>query len=133
MDDNEILKWHGPDRQTWYIVAHAGDLAVAEIPAGLLRGANIPVVLLREAAGSSAIPLTVGLLGGVDIAVPEAYYEEAKALLDLDLDESLGELPDELPDEPQGEPQDELQEESQGEPPDKPQGEEQPGGKIDQT
>ncbi len=78
----DILKWRGPDRKTWYIVAHATDLASAEIPAGLLRGANIPVMLLREAAGSSAIPLTVGLLGGVDVAVPEAYYEEARALLD---------------------------------------------------
>ncbi len=93
MDDKTIIKWRGPDRQTWYIVAHAIDLAVAEIPAGLLRGANIPVVLIREAAGSSAIPLTVGLLGGVDLAVPEAYYEEAQALLDPDRDDPLNELP----------------------------------------
>jgi hypothetical protein len=93
MDDNRIIKWHGPDRQTWYIVAHATDLAVAEIPAGLLRSAHIPVVLLREAAGSSAIPVTFGLLGGVDIAVPEDYYEEAKALLDPDRDEPQNELP----------------------------------------
>ena len=27
-------------------------------------------------------PLSVGLLGGVDVAVPEAYYLEARALLD---------------------------------------------------
>jgi hypothetical protein len=93
MDDNRIIKWNGPDRHTWYIVAHATDLAAAEIPAGLLRSASIPVVLLREAAGSSAIPVTFGLLGGVDIAVPEDYYEEAKALLDPDRDEPLNELP----------------------------------------
>jgi hypothetical protein len=49
-------------------------------------------VMIREAA-SSAIPLTVGLLGGVDIAVPEKYYEEAQALLDSDRDDPLDELP----------------------------------------
>jgi hypothetical protein len=98
MDDKAVNKWRGPDRKTWYIVAHATDLASAEIPAGLLRGANIPLVLIREAA-SSAIPLSVGLLGGVDIAVPEAYYEEAQALLDPDRDDDLDELP---PGEEQG-------------------------------
>jgi hypothetical protein len=81
---NEIETRRGPDRKIWYIVAHAPDLATAEIPAGLLRSANIPVYLFREAAGSSAIPLTVGLLGGVDVAVPEAYYQEAMALLEGD-------------------------------------------------
>ena len=59
-------------------------MATAEIPAGLLRTASIPVFLFREAAGSSAIPLSYGLLGGVDVAVPEAYYAEASALLDDD-------------------------------------------------
>jgi hypothetical protein len=92
MDDKKVIKWRGPDRQTWYIVAHATDLGAAEIPAGLLRSANIPLVMIREAA-SSAIPLTVGLLGGVDIAVPEKYYEEAQALLDPDRDDSPDELP----------------------------------------
>jgi hypothetical protein len=92
MDDKKVIKWRGPDRKTWYIVAHATDLAAAEIPAGLLRSANIPLVMIREAA-SSAIPLTVGLLGGVDIAVPEKYYEEAQALLDPDRDDSPDELP----------------------------------------
>jgi hypothetical protein len=91
MDDKAVIKWRGPDRKTWYIVAHATDLASAEIPAGLLRGANIPLVMIREAA-SSAIPLSVGLLGGVDIAVPEAYYEEAQALLDPDRDDDPDEL-----------------------------------------
>lgn len=75
----------------WTIVAHAPDLATAEIPAGLLRSAGIPVFLFREAAGS-AIPVTVGLLGGVDVAVPEAYYQEAKAILDADFRHPLDEV-----------------------------------------
>jgi hypothetical protein len=86
MDENEnaISKRNGPDDQTWYIVASTPDLTTAEIPAGLLRSANIPVFLFREALGSSAMPLMVGRLAGVDVAVPEAYYLEAMALLDAD-------------------------------------------------
>jgi hypothetical protein len=95
MDENSraIVKKTGPDRKTWYVVAYAVDMVVAEIPAGLLRSAGIPVFLFREAAGSSAIPLTVGLLAGVEVAVPEEYYEEAVALLDDEEDEGLPELP----------------------------------------
>ena len=94
MDDNTnaIVKRSGPDRKTWYVVVHAVDMTTAEIPAGLLRSASIPVFLFREAAGSSAIPVSVGLLGGVDVAVPEAYYAEAMALLERGGDEILDEL-----------------------------------------
>ncbi len=84
MDNKALIKKRGPDQKTWYVVAHTADLASAAIPAGLLRSAGIPVFLFREAVGSSAIPLSVGLLGGVDVAVPEAYYLEAAALLDDD-------------------------------------------------
>ena len=80
---NAIIK-KGPDQQDWYVVAHAVSLTVAEIPAGLLRSAGIPVYLFREAVSSSAIPLTIGPLSGVDVAVPEAYYREAKTLLGED-------------------------------------------------
>lgn len=84
MDDNPqaLIKRRGPDQRTWYVVARTADLAAAAIPAGLLRSADIPVFLFHEALGTSAIPLSVGLLGGVDVAVPEAYYLEARALLD---------------------------------------------------
>jgi hypothetical protein len=84
MNEQNALTRRGPDDRIWYVVAHATDLTNAEIVAGLLRSAAIPVFLFREAAGSSAIPVSVGLLGGVDIAVPEAYYAEAMALLDAD-------------------------------------------------
>ena len=95
MDDNSraIQTRRGPDRRVWYVVAHAADMASAEIPAGLLRSAMIPVMLFREAAGSTAIPVSFGLLGGVDVAVPEAYYTEAMALLESgEGDEPLDEL-----------------------------------------
>ena len=87
MDDpSQALVRRGPDQRTWYVVARAPDLTVAAIPAGLLRSAGIPVLLLREAAGSSAIPVTVGRLGGVEVVVPEAYYLEARALLNSEVD-----------------------------------------------
>ncbi|NDJ77031.1 MAG: DUF2007 domain-containing protein [Chloroflexi bacterium] len=81
MNENAIEKRQGPDRKTWYVVAYAASITDAEIPAGLLRSADIPVYLLREAI-NSALPLSVGLMGGVEIVVPEAYYEVAMALLD---------------------------------------------------
>ena len=96
-----IKKRRGPDQRIWYVVAHAVDMTSAAIPAGLLRSANIPVFLFREAAGQSAIPLSVGLLGGVDVAVPEAFYDEALALLEAD-----AEPPDELPPDTTEPPQD---------------------------
>lgn len=81
-NENAIIK-KGPDKQDWYVVAHAVDLTTAEIPAGLLRSAHIPVYLFREAISSSALPLPLSPLGGVQVAVPAAYYEEALALLDV--------------------------------------------------
>lgn len=91
-----IIKRRGPDRRLWYVVAHAADMASAQIPAGLLEHAGIPVYLFREAAGSSAIPLTVGLLGGVDVAVPEDHYDEAAALLESDDNDDWTQPPPEL-------------------------------------
>jgi hypothetical protein len=80
------------DGQSWYVVAHAAGITEAEIVAGLLRSAGIPVFLFREAS-STAIPLSVGPLGGVDVVVPESYYAEATALVDEDDDGGWDELP----------------------------------------
>ncbi len=91
MTDHPIVKRRGPDRKLWYVVAQAHDMASAAIPAGLLRSAAIPVYLFREAA-SSVIPVSFGMLGGVEVAVPEAYYDEATALLASD-DETRDALP----------------------------------------
>lgn len=94
-DNKQALTRRGPDQRTWYIVGHATSMTQAEIPAGLLRSAGIPVFLFREAA-STAIPVSFGLLGNVDIAVPEAYYAEAMALLEEGDDDSGPELPPEI-------------------------------------
>lgn len=92
MDDGKALARRGPDRQTWYVVANAVDLASAEIPAGLLRSAGIPVFLIREAL-NSAMPMSFGPLGGVEVVVPAEHYQEALALLDADFDLPNDELP----------------------------------------
>ena len=93
MDSNlNAITRRGPDNAIWYVVVRASDIANAEIPAGLLRSAGIPVYLFRE-AGGSVIRVSVGLLGTVDVAVPEAYYEEAKALLEADIENGFDELP----------------------------------------
>ncbi len=91
-DNDQALTRRGPDQRTWYIVAHATSMVQAEIPAGLLRSADIPVFLFRE-AGSTAIPVSYGLLGNIDIAVPEEFYAEALALLE----EGDSEPDDQLP------------------------------------
>ncbi len=90
-ENDHALTRRGPDQRVWYIVAHATSMIQAEIPAGLLRSAGIPVYLFREAA-STAIPVSYGLLGNIDIAVPEDFYAEAMTLLeegDVEADDAL--------------------------------------------
>ncbi|NLX08425.1 MAG: DUF2007 domain-containing protein [Chloroflexi bacterium] len=99
MSDNpNAITRRGPDNQVWYIVVEAPGMAAAEITAGLLRSANIPVFVFRE-AGGGPIALSVGLLGSVQIGVPEAYYEEALALLESEFPLN-DELPPEIDEEP---------------------------------
>lgn len=92
MNDNHALTRRGPDNKPWYVVASTAGMLEAEIIAGLLRSANIPLFLFREAS-STAIPLSFGLIGGVDVLVPEDYYEEASALLETHEGRILNELP----------------------------------------
>lgn len=92
MNDDAITR-RGPDKKTWYVVEQVPDMTSAEVVAGLLRSAGIPVFLFREAI-NTALPLMYGPLGGVEVAVPEAYYDEAMTLLGAE-DEDLDELPPE--------------------------------------
>jgi hypothetical protein len=55
-------------------------LAPAEIIAQRLQSEGIPARAWQEGAGQ-AFGLTVGLLGNGYVIVPEAYLEEAKAIL----------------------------------------------------
>jgi len=88
-ENREIIKRRGPDDRTWYVVAEPMGMTEAEIIGGLLRTAGIPVYLFREALGT-AMPLSVGLVGGVQVAVPESFYGEAMALLEGEPDALAG-------------------------------------------
>jgi len=52
----------------------------------LLQSFGIPVRLIHEAIGS-VFGLSVGPLGQIKVAVPEAYADEAQQLLKADLEE----------------------------------------------
>jgi hypothetical protein len=70
------------DQHQWVSIARdLGDLQ-AELLRGLLEAREIPVLLFREGAGR-AIGLTIGLLGEVEIMVPDKYKDEAISVLDL--------------------------------------------------
>jgi hypothetical protein len=70
------------DHHQWVSIARVqGDLQ-AELLRGLLEAQEIPVLLSREGAGR-AIGLTIGLLGEVEIMVPDKYKDEAISILDL--------------------------------------------------
>lgn len=62
-------------------VLTASGMMEAEILRGLLRSAEIEVILRNEAAGP-AIGLGAGPLGEVDLLVPASREEEAQSLLD---------------------------------------------------
>jgi len=53
----------------------------------LIQSFGIPVKLINESIGS-VFGLTIGPLGAVKVAVPEAYAEEAKQLMQAELEKS---------------------------------------------
>ena len=81
----------GGEKETkWEVVSKEAGLAPAQIIAGRLQAEGIPARAWQEGAGQ-AFGLTVGLLGSGYVEVPEAYVEEARAILadsdTYDLDE----------------------------------------------
>lgn len=64
----------------WQIVYQAGDKWEAELVAGLLESAGIPVRLIREALGE-LYGLHTGPLAQVQIAVPQEQAQEARKLI----------------------------------------------------
>lgn len=79
----------GEEPVTWVSVAAALGPAHAEILRGRLETEGIPALVVREPAGS-AYGLTVGLLGQVDIVVPQEYAARAREIL-ADVGEETGE------------------------------------------
>ena len=70
----------GEQETKWAVVTKEAGLAPAQIIAGRLQAEGIPARAWQEGAGQ-AFGLTVGMLGSGYVEVPEAYLEEAKAIL----------------------------------------------------
>jgi hypothetical protein len=76
----------GHDEIHWVVVERTNGLLPAQIKAGRLSAEGIPVRAWAESAGV-AYGLTVGLLGTGFVAVPEAYADQAQAILAIEYDE----------------------------------------------
>jgi len=67
----------------WLPVAKVQGEIAAEVLASHLRAADIPVYVLQESVGNT-FGISVGALGMVSVMVPEAFFDQAKDLLDLE-------------------------------------------------
>ena len=67
----------------WEVVEKTAGITPAEIIAGRLQAEGIPARAWQEGAGE-AIGLMVGLLGTGHVVVPEAFAEQARAILAAD-------------------------------------------------
>ena len=65
----------------WQIVDEVAGDPQAELLGSLLEAQDIPVILSQEGAGR-AIGLTLGLLGVVQILVPNEHADQARQILD---------------------------------------------------
>ncbi len=64
-----------------WVVLTVSDQITADIYKSLLETNDIPV-FLRSDASHSVHPFTVGMLGDVEVMVPEKFFEDAKAILE---------------------------------------------------
>ncbi|MFZ0547737.1 MAG: DUF2007 domain-containing protein [Candidatus Promineifilaceae bacterium] len=70
----------------WKVATKTAGITPATIIAGRLQANGIPARAWQEGAGQ-AYGLTVGLLGNGYVMVPEAFLEQAQALLAEEFDE----------------------------------------------
>ncbi len=71
----------GHEDVQWQIVEEVAGDPQAELLGSLLEAQNIPVILSQEGAGR-AMGLTIGLLGIVQILVPNEHADQARQILD---------------------------------------------------
>jgi len=75
------------DRKSeWKVATKTAGITPATIIAGRLQANGIPARAWQEGAGQ-AYGLTVGLRGNGYVMVPETYLEQAKTLLEEELEE----------------------------------------------
>ena len=78
--EEKSAKSTGPDEIRWVTVAHTFGITQAMIVVGRLHAEGVPARAWQEGAGQ-ATGLIVGKLGTGYVVVPEAYEEEARAIL----------------------------------------------------
>lgn len=77
----EAERGRGEDESSpWKTVATVYDQASAVLMTAFLKDAGIPVRIRQEAV-SSALPVTVGLLGRIELRVPESMQHKALLIL----------------------------------------------------
>jgi hypothetical protein len=72
----------------WEVVSKTAGITPAEIIVGRLKSEGIPAMAWQEGAGQT-FGLTIGLLGTGYVVVPEAYADQAKAILATAPDETF--------------------------------------------
>nr|MBN1229434.1 DUF2007 domain-containing protein [Anaerolineae bacterium] len=82
-DDNPV------GMTAWEAALTTYDEVQAAIAASRLGDEDIPVQVRKEAAGS-VLPVGVGILGRIDVMVPEVFLSQARAVLD----DTLGASPE---------------------------------------
>jgi hypothetical protein len=76
----------GTQETKWEVATKTAGLMPAQIIAGRLQAEGIPARAWQEGAGQ-AFGLTVGMLGSGYVEVPEAYLEQARAILEAEEEE----------------------------------------------
>jgi hypothetical protein len=76
-----------PEFVKWVEVATTVGHANAVIISGRLESNNIPTRITQEAAGTSVLPVNVGILSQAQVWVPEEYEAAAREILAHDADE----------------------------------------------
>jgi hypothetical protein len=71
----------GDDPVNWVVVLTVFNIAQAALAAARLRDQGIEVRLRQEGA-SRALPVNVGILGRIDVMVPEEDAEQARDVLE---------------------------------------------------
>jgi hypothetical protein len=76
-----------PEFAKWVEVATAVGRTNAAIICGRLESYQIPCRITQEAAGSSVLPVNVGVLAEAHVWVPEEYEAVAREILAEELDD----------------------------------------------
>ncbi len=70
------------DELTWELLTETNGRLEADLLKSFLEANDVPVELFQEAIGQHIYPVTIDGLGRVQVFVPKAKTEDARALLE---------------------------------------------------